>query len=139
MRNFFLALFLFTSTTVFAQVPEMQSDNFTDSSTLSANETYRDARPTAQADRPQRRPWDRPSREVAVPRGSVRQPEYRGRDRYRNDDRRWRENDRRRGWGRVFPRRRWDRPRPWGYTYVCTGPYFTWIGPVQVYIPGNCY
>lgn len=131
MRNFFLALFFFTSTSMFAQVPETQSPG-----TRVSIDQYRESSPVSRADRPQRRPWDRPSRDVAVPRGSV-TPDYR--DHRREDDRRWRTENRRRGWMRPLPRRRWDRYDPWEYRYVCTGPYVAWIGRVQVLIPGNCY
>lgn len=67
----------------------------------------------------------RASRDIAVPRPT---------------GQRWRQMpvpQNRGGWSRRIPRRPM-RPR-YDWYGVCTGPYFVWIGRVQVLVPGNCY
>lgn len=133
LRNCFISLCMltvFSTLPAFAQVPEMQPTEETVETARLAIENYRGMTPPPQMDRPQRRPWDRPSREVAVPRSQS-----------RVQDSRWRsvpERSNRWGWSRRIPRRpRYDR---YGYyPYICSGPYLVWVGRVQVLVPGNCY
>lgn len=129
LRNFFISLCMltvFSTLPASAQIPEMPPTEETVETARPAIENYRGMTPPPQMDRPQRRPWDRSAREVAVPRSQTS---------------RWRpapERPNRSGWSRRVPRRpRYDR---YGYyPYICSGPYLVWIGRVQVFVPGNCY
>jgi hypothetical protein len=121
LRTLFVVACVFMAVPVFAQTPDFPTE---DMITAQDYETYPDVEAEAAADRARRRA---PSQEVAQPRTArprVSPPVSRRPIPYEVYD--WRA---RRRQNRRF---RADR-------YVCTGPYFVWVGRVQVLIPGTCF
>lgn len=127
-----IAVFLLYAAVAHAQTPAVQSVEELNPDQSVMMTPYRETvEPLTTVSR-QRRPWDRPSREVAVPRQEIRRREARP-ARGWNRGRNWEDRAYMNPWI-VAPR--YDRYRR---PVMCTGPYLAWIGRVQVFVPGSCF